>query len=202
MRRIRIHFPVPAPILALVLGLLPAAAVNGQAITKCQDADGNWHYGTYASEACGNRPITELGENGVMIDVREAPPTVEELQERKRAEQAAREAQIKLEEKKRIDRTLLEKYPSEDVIITLRDQRITELEKQLEFNQRELRNLRVERQALPEPDTELAKQELHEMVQRIERFERAIEQGRTAMQKTRDDYAKLLARYREIDRPQ
>lgn len=183
----------------VTMALVPVFAASAQTITKCQDAQGNWHYGNYASEVCGDRPITEMGESGRTTNVREAPPTVEELQAKKTAEQAARDAQIKREEKRRIDQTLLEKYPSEDVIFILRDQRITELEKQIEFNRDQLAKLKVERTQMSEPRTEYDKQELHEMTQRIERFERAIERGQAALEKTRSDYAKLLDRYREID---
>ncbi len=180
--------------------LAPVSGAVSQTITKCQDAEGKWHYGNYASEACGNAPITEMRESGVTLEVRESPPTVEELQARKAAEQAAREAEIKREEKRRIDQALMEKYPSEDVILTLRDQRLVELEKQIAFNRTQLEKLNAERATMPETDGELDKQERHELTQRIDRFRRAIERGLAAIEKTKTDYAKLLERYRQIDR--
>jgi hypothetical protein len=60
---------------------------------------------------------------------------VDEIRARQEREQAERDAQIAREEKRRIDRTLREKYASEEVIVGLRDQRIVELEKQIEFNE-------------------------------------------------------------------
>lgn len=188
-----------AGIAAIPLLTMPAFA---QTITKCQDADGNWHYGNYATAVCGDRPITELRESGITLEVREAPPTVEELQAQKAREQAERDAQIQREEKRRVDQALLQKFSSEDVIVQLRDQRLAELEKQIGFNQRELAKLRAEREALGEPSTEIGRQELHEMSQRIERFERAVERGEVAMLDTREDYAKLLERYRQIGAPE
>lgn len=187
-------------ILITALALAPLTGVQSQTITKCQDAQGKWHYGNYASEACGNAPITEMRESGITLQVRESPPTVEELQAKKAAEQAEKDEQIKREEKRRIDQALLDKYPSEDVIVTLRDRRLTELEKQIDFNRGQLDKLTAERSALAEPQSELDKQTLHELTQRIDRFERAIERGQAAIVKTQTDYAKLLERYRQIDR--
>lgn len=191
----------PQLLFIVVFALVPWAPGGAQTITKCQDAEGNWHYGTYASEICGDRPVTELRESGVTLEVHEAPPTAEELQAIKRREEAERQAQIKREEKRRIDRTLMEKYESEEVIIGLRDQRIAELTRQIEFNTEQMARLREELAAMPEPDTEYEEQELHELRQRLERFERAVDRGRMSLDKTREDYAKLLERYREIDLP-
>lgn len=187
-------------IAAVVCGMAIASSASAQAITKCQDAEGKWHYGNYASEKCGEGPVTELRESGVTLDVREAPPTVEELQAKKAREEAERQALIEREEKLRVDRTLLEKYPTEQVILDLRDQRVAELEKQIEFNRDQLAKLKQDAANLPEPKTEYDQQEVHELNQLIDRFERAIERGRQALEKTRVDYGKLLERYRQIDR--
>jgi hypothetical protein len=179
-----------------------SASALGQTITKCQDAEGQWHYGNYASQECGNSPITELRESGVTLDVREAPPTVEELEKRRAQEQQRREAQLKREEKRRVDRVLKEKYSSEEVIVSLREQRLGELRKQMAFNESELEKLKNQREALGEPKSEYKQQEAHELTQRIERFERAIERGRLAMEETQEDYRLLIERYREIDAPE
>lgn len=178
-------------------GLVPIVAA--QTITKCQDAEGNWHYGNYASEKCADGPITELRESGVTLEVREAPPTIEELQAEKARKEAERDALIRREEKLRVDRALLAKYPSEQVIVELREQRVSELEKQIQFNDDQLAKLRAELDARPQTDSEYAAQETHELRQQIERFERAIDRGRAALESVRSDYSKLLERYRAID---
>lgn len=187
---------------AILLPVLFAAGTGTgftQSITKCQDADGKWHYGTYASEQCGDGPVTELRDSGVILEVHEPPPSVEELQAEKERQRAERAELLKIEEKRRVDQQLLTKYPSEQVIMDLRDQRIAELEKQIEFNSAQLVKLREELRALPEPQNDVDRQEAHELAQRIERFERAIERGQDALDQTHGDYQMLLERYRQID---
>ncbi len=189
------------PRIALLAALLAyGGEAAAQTITKCQDAEGNWHYGYYASVQCaGDGPITELRECGVTVEVREAPPTLEELQAEKARLQAEREAKIRHEEKLRVDRELLAKYESEAVIIDLRDQRIAELRKQIDFNGSQLALLEKQLAASPEPKTEAQEQERHEEEQRIDRFRRAIDRARVAIDKTNSDYQVLLQRYRQIE---
>lgn len=189
-------------ILLAISLLLPAFSSWAQTITKCQDAEGNWHYGNYASQECDAGAITELRESGVILEVHEPPPTMEEIRARQAREQTERDAQIAREEKLRIDRTLKEKYASEDVIVGLREQRILELEKQIAFNEAQLTKLRTEQAALSEPASEYEKQEVHELAQLIGRFERAVERARIAIRQTQSDYEKLLERYRQIDLPE
>jgi hypothetical protein len=187
---------------ALLCCAVVAAPLHAQSITKCQDAEGKWHYGTYASEKCGDGPVTEMRDSGVVLEVREAPPSIEELQAEKERVRAAQAELIEREEKRRIDRQLLEKYPSEQVILDLRNQRIAELEKQLEFNQGQLLQLKGEFEALGEPANDVDRQEAHELEQLIGRFERAIDRGQEGLETTRSDYGKLLERYRLIERDQ
>ncbi len=186
--------------LAAALAVTLATPLAAQTITKCQDAEGRWHYGNYASEQCaGDAPITELRESGVTVEVREAPPTLEELQAEKTRALAEREAQIKREEKLRIDRELLAKYESEEVILSLRDQRIQELRKQIDFNSSQLAVLEAQLAAAPQPTNEVEEQERHEDRQRIDRFRRAIDRASAAIDKTNSDYQVLLERYRQIE---
>ena len=176
------------------------APLQAQTITKCQDAQGQWHYGNYASDKCaGDQPISELKETGVTVQVREAPPTLEELQAKQAAERAEREAKIKREEKLRIDRELLEKYESEEIIIQLRDNRLAELHKQIEFNRRQLERLEDDLGKAPEPKSEVEQQAFHEDQQLVQRFRRAIEVGLATVEKTSADYQALLDRYRQIE---
>ncbi|GHA04087.1 hypothetical protein GCM10008090_11740 [Arenicella chitinivorans] len=61
--------------LMLIL-LLPATS---HAIKKCQDADGNWHYGDTAVDECERSKVTTLNSRGFISSEDEAPKTAEEL---------------------------------------------------------------------------------------------------------------------------
>ena len=172
---------------------LPAAG-----ITKCQDASGKWHYGDYAASQCGDE-VTELRENGTSVQVRGRQPTKEETEALNKAREQQRQQQLKQEEKWRVDRELLNKFPSEAHLIGMRDQKLVELGKKQTFNEKVLADLQQELKDLPEPITELQKQEKHDLIQRIDRFARAIEQGKFIIEKTRHDYGTLLERYRQIE---
>lgn len=98
------------------------------AITKCQDAEGNWHYGDYATQACANSKLTKLNEQGVKVDEVAAPKTEEELkqeQEQKDEEEAKRLAAEKEEaEKNRI----LSIYETESDIDRVRDNQLSSIQ--------------------------------------------------------------------------
>ena len=55
----------------LVLFLSPAVlffSVSAHAISKCQDADGKWHYGDNAASICGDARITIIDDRGRKIE--------------------------------------------------------------------------------------------------------------------------------------
>ncbi len=186
--------------LLALLVLSQGAGGAGGTISKCQDASGKWHYGDHAASECDTgASVTEFLESGIMIKVHEPPPDAEVL--RKQREQLQKELDQKQqrEEKLRDDRQLLNQYANEQVIFLLRDQRLGELGKQLAFNRKILADLEKERSLLPESISEYQKQEVHDLEQRIGRFERAIEQGIGSIAKTENDYKKLLDRYRQIE---
>ncbi|GJL80888.1 MAG: hypothetical protein DHS20C01_05220 [marine bacterium B5-7] len=182
-----------------LITLTMAGVTSAQSITKCQDAEGKWHYGNYAATECGDAPITRLSESGVTEEINKSPPTVEELQAEMEAREAERDALLKREENARIDALLKSKYPDEAAIIGIRDQQLAELRKQMTFNQTQLVLLNKELAALPPPKNEIDQQEIHDLEQRIARFERAVEQGQSAVNTTESDYKTLLERYRQID---
>lgn len=81
-------------------------ASGAWAIKKCQDSDGNWHYGDFAGQACSQSKVTTLNERGVVQDERAAPLTAEEKaaqaeqlrleKERLAAEEASREERARI----------------------------------------------------------------------------------------------------------
>lgn len=89
---------------------LPATT---HAIKKCQDADGNWHYGDTAVDECERSKVTTLNNRGFIRSEDEAPKTAEELaaEEASLAKERAEEQRI-AEEKAERER-LLSVYQTE-----------------------------------------------------------------------------------------
>ena len=66
----------------------PYAANSGRApIKKCQDEDGNWHYGDTAAAECSKSKIIEINNQGYKSRVIDAPATEQELIARKASEE-------------------------------------------------------------------------------------------------------------------
>lgn len=74
-----------------VIGCLMLSS-NAWAIKKCQDSDGNWHYGDFAGQACSQSKVTTLNDRGVVQAERAAPLTA--------AEKAAQADQLRIEEER------------------------------------------------------------------------------------------------------
>ncbi|MDH3693223.1 MAG: hypothetical protein OER96_01455 [Gammaproteobacteria bacterium] len=116
--------------------LLTANTTMAQStIQKCQDADGKWHYGDYAADACAQSIIESMdGESGLKTGEEGLPPTKEE-QEAQAAAEAAEEAEKenRVEQRARENR-ILAIYESEEQIINARDQRVKAAMDSIEFN--------------------------------------------------------------------
>lgn len=120
------------------------ASVNAPAtrIKKCQDAQGQWHYGDDASDACARSKVIELDTRGIKRGEIAAPLTEAELKAREQ-NRAAKEKQRKLtEEQARRDQQLLATYAIEDDIVLTRDRKLSDIESQIRASQDTLDSLR------------------------------------------------------------
>jgi hypothetical protein len=107
---------------ALIFGVFPFSSAH--AIKKCQDADGNWHYGDIAVSQCNKSKVTTLDNRGFIESENDAPKTPEQL--RKEADESAKaqaEAErVQAEEDERI--RILSVYETEADIDRQRDNQI------------------------------------------------------------------------------
>jgi len=129
---------------AILTAALPAFAADNKAmrIKKCQDAQGRWHYGDDASDACTRSKVIELDTQGVKRGEVAAPLTEAELKAREQ-NRAEEEKQRKLtEEKNRRDQQLLATYAIEDDILMTRDRKVADIESQIRASQDTLDSLR------------------------------------------------------------
>ncbi|MFT5111374.1 MAG: hypothetical protein ACI8P9_000693 [Parasphingorhabdus sp.] len=185
-----------------ILSLISFGDGLANTIAKCQDAQGAWHYGDYASQECATSEITELRENGLTSRVLKPPLTAEELEAERTATKIRQENALKIEQKARIDSDLLKKYPKEQNIFDLLKIKEIELNNQIIYNQNYLEKLRQKIAELSKPKNEREEQDLYETKQLRDRFMRALNQSKKALTATQDDFKTLLERYRQIKIPE
>lgn len=130
--------------MSIVTAAPPAFAAD-KAVTrikKCQDAQGQWHYGDDASDACARSKVIELDTQGIKRGEIAAPLTEAQLKAREQ-NRAEEEKQRKLtEEQNRHDQQLLATYAIEDDITMTRDRKVSDIESQIRASQDTLDSLR------------------------------------------------------------
>lgn len=174
--------------------LLLAGAVQAQSITKCQDAEGNWHYGDFASTACAEQStITEIDERGQLVRESEAPPTEDELAAEKAAEEQELEEVERRSQQAAEDRRLLQTYDSAEAIIGARDKRLAAVEQELESHRLFRQDLVDERQTVQNDGGRLG-----ELDQQIEQYDAAIQRLEQERRNIMDSYDQDLERYSEL----
>ena len=93
--------------------LLPAAAGHAQPnILCCDDARGRPICGDTLPAACFGQAYREISAQGIVLRLVAAPPTPEDIARRHAEAQRSREEQERLQSQRRLDRALLETYPS------------------------------------------------------------------------------------------
>lgn len=195
----RARQPVPPGLRSLaaagLAGLLIAGAADAQNITKCQDAEGNWHYGDFAAEACAEEStITEIDERGITVEESEAPPTAEELEAQQAAEEQERLEAERIAGERAEDRRLLQTYDSAEAIIRARDQRISALDQELESHRLFRQDLVDERQSLQAGGNDSTQA----LDRQIEQYDTAMQRLEEQRREVTEEYNRELQRYREL----
>ena len=101
-------------ILTVIFFAMLSSDSMAQKITKCQDKDGKWHYGSNNSYRCDNSSkITTLNDRGMKVD-EEAPV--------KTAEQLEKERLAAEEEKKRIEKETFDQAERDRILMVYQSQ--------------------------------------------------------------------------------
>lgn len=117
------------------------------AISKCQDANGKWHYGTSVSSKCAKSEITKLNDRGIVKDKVAAPKTPEELAaEKSSADEAEKIRLIEQAERDQKNR-ILSVYEKEDDIERARQNNLRSINQQVVLRKAYINSLK-ENQAL------------------------------------------------------
>lgn len=192
MNRMTIRLLTRVPLAALLL----AGAVQAQSITKCQDAEGNWHYGDFAASACAEEStITEIDERGQLVRESDAPPTEDELAARQAAEEQEREEAERRSRQAAEDQRLLQTYDSTEAIVEARDKRLDAIEQELASHRLFRQDLVDERQKAQDGGNG---GRLDELNQQIKQYDTAIQRLEQERRNVMDSYDQDLERYSEL----
>ena len=118
----------------LLLMLVGFSTSSAASMKKCQDADGNWHYGDSAVKACQNSKITTLTKRG-FIDTEQGPPKTPK-QRREELQQAELLAEKEAQEKALANDRLriLSIYEAESDIDRQRDNQLNAVESKMDVH--------------------------------------------------------------------
>lgn len=194
----RARYPLTTTVLPVLAGavLLLAGAAQAQTISKCQDAEGNWHYGDFAAEACAEEStITEIDERGNTVDESDAPPTKEELEAQKAAKEQERLEAERQARREAEDRRLLNTYDSVQAIIAARDDRVSALEQELESHRLFRQDLIDEKKSIQDEANEAR---VNKLDGQIQEYDQAIERLEEERREVVEKYNHELERYRAL----
>lgn len=183
-------------VLSIFLALAPA--VQGETFKKCQDAEGNWHYGDQAAQACEQSKITEIDASGVQLQQIDAPPTEEELAAKQRMDQKLTEQKRLDDEQKALDQRLLATYDNRDSIVRTRDAMLAAIDSAIAADQSLKEQLDRELASIVTGSGGDSGEKIDELKLRIEQFEKSIRDRLATRELTRERYNLQLSRFQEL----
>lgn len=199
---------VSAVLLLIAAPVVAQTSGSKQRISKCQDANGKWHYGDSAAEACAKSKIEVLSGEGIKKNEIAAPPTEAELADRERRKDELDREKRSTEENAKRDKILLSTYGHEDDILLVRDRKLAQIEATVKASNDTVKSLRAalgrletQKQDEEKKDAKAAAQtgkSIQETQAQIERHEGSIAQKRKEQEQMRKQYAEELERYREL----
>ncbi len=83
------------------------------AIKKCQDTEGNWHYGDVAVQECESSKVTTLNDRGFIESELDAPKTDEELNAERKQQELVDAERDRIQHERNERNRILSVYQSE-----------------------------------------------------------------------------------------
>jgi hypothetical protein len=186
------------PIVALMAALAIPSYSAAATIKKCQDAQGQWHYGDNAADECERSKITVIDKRGQTVKEVEAPPTAEEIAAEKAERERAKEERERSEQQRIEDERLLATYDSADAITRARDERIAYMKNQAQINSELLAKLRETLERQRKHGGSKAKKEIARTEAQIAEYEAANAELTKEEDVVMKKYNADLARYRQL----
>lgn len=174
------------------------------AISKCQDAQGKWHYGDMADEACGDSTITIIDKSGRTVE--EVLPPMTDRERKALEEELARlELEQKLEKQREMERQrILAIYPSQESIERARNDRLRGMDKNIKLQEQLLDDFRREIKELKalKPANEKARKDVENQIVKkqanADDYYKAISRLRREREKTALKFQQTIADYIEL----
>jgi hypothetical protein len=174
------------------------------AISKCQDAQGKWHYGDTAHEACGDSTITIIDKSGRTVE-EVLPPMTEKERLALQEELARLELEVKIEKEREMERQrILGIYPSVESIERARDDRLMGLDRNIKLQENLLDNFRREIKELKaqKPATKTDKEKLAALIKEkqanVDNYYKTISRLRRERELTSMKYKEILQDYADL----
>lgn len=191
----------------LFIVALSSGAAQAQ-FFQCKDATGRTISSDRPIPECADRAVRELGRNGMLKREVPAPLSADEKQQKKLEEDKRKAEMLALEEQRKSDRLILERYGNEKGIEAARKRAldlaqdiikrengsIAAAEKQLAQSQAALAPYKAKPESAPLD----VRNKIKEAEQTIREGEKIIHDRRAEMVQTNAKYDETLKRFREI----
>ncbi len=197
-RRISNAAAIAVAVVVAVPMLMNGGAAQAQQIKKCQDAGGNWHYGNFADEACGESAVDQLHESGVVVSRELPPPSQDELERQARMEEAIQIQQEFTEEQRQRDLEILRIYGSEETIISTRDRKLASIDNNIDIT-RQIKDgtLKDIEKLNQQKKTKKVERQLEEREEAVKSYNRVIRHNLSEREKLSEKYISILNEFRE-----
>lgn len=184
-------------VFVLCVGAMATGPAFAQTIKKCQDADGNWHYGNVADAACADAVVDELNESGTKVGEDLPPPSEEELLRKEQMEDAIEEQKQFSATQRKQDLEVVRIYGSEETIVATRDRKIAAIDNNVDVTRqikegtmKDISKLRKLKQS------DKVKRLLAERETAVESYDRVIKHNLSERDKLASKYDKILVDFR------
>ena len=184
-------------VVMLMLGFQTPVAI-GQQIKKCQDAEGNWHYGNFADQACQDSAVDELHETGVTISTDLPPPSEEEMAQKERMKEALRIQEEFSQDQRKRDLEVLRIYGSEETIVSTWDRKLASIDNNIEITRQIKEGTAKDiEKLLKMKQTKKVERQLQEREDAVKSYNRVIRHNLTEREKLSEKYITILNEFRE-----
>lgn len=167
-------------------------------IKKCQDADGKWHYGDYADEACAKSVVDELDESGTKVGEDLPPPTAEELAKQEALAKLQASEQNTAEGQRKKDLEVVRIYGSEETIISTRDRKLASIDNNIDITKQIKAGTQKDiEKLLKMKQTKKVQRQLEEREKAIKSYDRVIRHNMAERDKLEEKYSVVLVEFKE-----
>lgn len=171
---------------------------QAQSIKKCQDADGKWHYGDFADEACAKSVVDELSESGTKVGEDRPPPSAEELAEQEALAKLQEAEKNSEETQRKKDLEVVRIYGSEETIISTRDRKLASIDNNIDVTQQiKAGTLKDIDKLLKMKQTKKVQRQLEERENAIKSYDRVIRHNMAEREKLAEKYSAILVEFRD-----